>query len=57
MPAVQGPPPDLGSVGVLILLIAAASVTYWRTALRIAAVLIITLAAYGAVLLVEGLRH
>jgi hypothetical protein len=57
MPAVQGPPQDLGSIGLLIMLIAALCVTYWRTTLRIAAIVIITLAAYGAFLVVEGMRR
>jgi hypothetical protein len=57
MPAVQGPPQDLGWVVVLIMLIATLCVTYWRTTLRIAAIVIITLAAYGAFLVVEGMRR
>lgn len=57
MPAVQGPPPDLGSIGIPIMLIAAVSVIYWRTTLRVAAIVIITLAAYGAFLVIEGMRH
>jgi amino acid permease len=56
MPAVQTPPQDLGAI-VLIVLIAAVCVTYWRTTLRIAAIVIITLAAYGAFLVVEGMRR
>ena len=57
MPAVQGPPQDhLGAI-VLIMLIAAVCVTHWRTTLRIAAIVIITLAVYGAFLVVEGMRH
>jgi len=57
MPAVQGPPQDLGSIGVLVMLIVAVCVIYWRTALRIAAILIITLAVYGAVLVVQAMHH
>jgi len=57
MPAVQGPPQDLGAIGVLIMLIVALCVRYWRTTLRIAAIVIITLAAYGGFLVVEGMRR
>jgi len=57
MPAVQGPPQDLGAIGVLIMLIVALCVRYWRTTLRIAAIVIITLAAYGAFLVVEEMRR
>jgi len=57
MPAVQGPPQDVGWVVVLIMLVAALCVTYWRTTLRLAAIVIITLAAYGAFLVVEGMRR
>jgi hypothetical protein len=56
MPAAQGPPPDLGSIGVLIALAACLCVAYWRTALRIVAILIIILACYGAVLILVELH-
>jgi hypothetical protein len=57
MPAVQGPPQDLGAIGMVVMLIVAVCVTYWRITLRIVAILIITLAVYGAVLIIEGMHH
>jgi hypothetical protein len=57
MSATQGPPPDSGSIILLIVLIAGLCVIYWRIAVRIAAVVIISIAIYGAVLVVEGLDH
>jgi hypothetical protein len=50
-------PPHLQSIGLLITAVVALGVRYWRTALRLVAIAIITLTIYGAVLLVEGLRH
>ena len=56
MPAAHGPPPDLTSIGVLIALTACLCVAYWRTTLRVIAILIITIACYGAVLILEELH-
>jgi hypothetical protein len=57
MPAGQGAPPDIQSFGVLATLAAALCVLYWRTALRVIAIMIIALAIYGAILFLEGLHH
>ncbi len=57
MSATQGPPLDPGPVILLAVLIASLCVIYWRTALRIVAIAIISLAVYGAVLVFEGLHH
>jgi hypothetical protein len=57
MPATPGSPQDVGAIVIVIMLIAGLCVTYWRTTLRIAAIVIITLAAYGAFLVVEGMRR
>jgi amino acid permease len=57
MPAVQNQPQDLESIGALAMLIASLCVVYWRTALRVAAILVIALTIYGAVLVIDGLRH
>ena len=56
MPPAPGTPNDFQPIGVLVMLVVALCVKYWRAALRLAAIAIITLAIYGAVLLVEGLR-
>ena len=50
-------PPHFTAVIVLTMLAAYICVAYWRTALRIAVVMIITLAIYGAVLVIEALHH
>jgi hypothetical protein len=39
------------------LLAAGLCVAYWRTALRVLLIVIISLATYGAVLLIEGLHQ
>jgi hypothetical protein len=57
MPAGHGTPPDIQSFGVIAMLAAALCVIYWRTALRIVAIMIIALALYGAILFLEGLHH
>lgn len=56
MPAAQGPLPDLRSISVLIVLAACLCVAYWRTALRIVAILIIVLACCGAALILVELH-
>jgi cell division protein FtsW (lipid II flippase) len=60
MSAAHGPPPDLGSlgwVGVLILLVVWFCVFNWRVILRLAVVLFITLTICGAVLLLAELHR
>jgi hypothetical protein len=56
MPAGHGAPPDIESFGVLATLAAVLCVIYWRTALRIIAIVLIALAIYGAILVFEGLH-
>ena len=50
-------PPHFRAISMLIVLVAYVSVAYWRTALRIAATVLIALAVYGAVLIIEALHH
>jgi hypothetical protein len=60
MYAAHGPPPDLGSLGwagVLILLVVWFCVFSWRVILRLAVVLVITIAVCGAVLLLAELHQ
>ena len=52
-----GSPQDFSSVIILAVLIATVCVIYWRITLRIIAIVIISLAIYGAVLIIEGLYH
>jgi hypothetical protein len=56
MPAGHGAPPDIQSLGVLATLGAVLCVIYWRTALRIMAIVLIALTIYGAILFFEGLH-
>jgi hypothetical protein len=57
MPTAPGPPHDFQSIGLLVTLVAALCVIYWRIAIRLVAIAVIALTIYGAVLLVEGLQH
>lgn len=57
MPAAQGASPDPGLLITVIVLGACVCVVYWRIALRIVVIALITLAIYGAVLLVAGLHR
>jgi hypothetical protein len=50
-------PPHFGVISMLVMLVAYVSVAYWRAALRIAATVLIALAIYGAVLIIEALHH
>lgn len=52
-----GPPQDFRSVIILTVMIASVCVIYWRIALRIIAICIISFAIYGTVLIIEGLHH
>lgn len=56
MPAGQGPQ-DFKSISTLVIVVVTLGVVYWRTTLRIAAILVITLAIYGTYLVIEGLHH
>ena len=51
------PPHDFPSVDILVMLVVALCVFYWRAAIRLAAIAVITLTIYGAILLIEGLQH
>jgi hypothetical protein len=57
MPPTPSPPHDFQSIGLLVTLIVALCVLYWRIAIRLVAIAVITLTIYGTVLLVEGLHH
>jgi hypothetical protein len=57
MPPVPDPPGGFQSIIVLVTVVVALCVRFWRTALRIVAIIVITLTICGAVLLTEALRH
>lgn len=57
MPAPPSQPYDLVSLGVLITLAVALCVKFWRKALIIAVITILTLCIYGAIVLSEAMRH
>jgi hypothetical protein len=50
------PPHDFQPIVLLVMLVVALCVKYWQLALRLAAIAVITLTIYGAILLIEGLR-
>ena len=56
MPAVPDPP-HFQSIGPLVTGLVALCVIYWRIALRLVAIAVITVTIYGAVLLIEALQH
>ena len=56
MPAAQGVHQDPWLILTVIVLGACVCVVYWRIALRIAVILLISLAIYGAFLLIAGLH-
>jgi hypothetical protein len=56
MPA-PGPPPDLQSVRIVVVVVAALCVKYWRLAIRLAVIAVITLVVYGAIEFMQGLHH
>ena len=55
------PPPhqphDFYSIGLLVMLVVALCVKFWRITLLLVTIAVITVTIYGAVLLVEGLQH
>lgn len=57
MPPMLGQPHDHQSISLLVMLVVALCVIYWRAALRLVAIAVITVTIYGAVLFVEGLQH
>jgi hypothetical protein len=57
MPTPPSQLPNYQSIELLVVLIAAVCVIYWRAALKLAAIAVITLTIYGSVLLVEVLNH
>lgn len=57
MASPHGQPQDIQTIAVLAVLIGSLCVVYWRIALRIFLVALITLAIYGAVLVAHGLHH
>jgi hypothetical protein len=52
-----GQPHDFHSIGLLIMLVVALCVKFWRVTLALVTIAFITLTIYGAVLVVEGLPH
>jgi hypothetical protein len=52
-----GQPHDFYSIGLLVMLIVALCVKFWRITLTLVTIAVITLTIYGALLLVEGLQH
>jgi hypothetical protein len=57
MPPVPSPPQDSQTIGVVITAFVALCVVYWRVAIRLVAIAVITLTIYGGVLLAEALQH
>lgn len=57
MPPVPNPPHDSQSITLLIVLIAGLCVIYWRIALRLVVIAVVTLTIYGAVLLAEAMQR
>jgi hypothetical protein len=56
MPPPPGPPHDV-PVLLLVMLVVALCVKFWRTALALVAIAVITLTIYAAILLAQGLQH
>jgi hypothetical protein len=56
MPLAPGPPHDV-PILLLVMLIVALCVKFWRITLALAAIAVITLTIYGAILLAQGLQH
>ena len=52
-----GQPHDFYSIGLLVMLVVALCVKFWRITLMLVTIAVITVTIYGAVLLVEGLQH
>jgi hypothetical protein len=57
VPPAPDPTHGFQSIGLLVTLVVALCVLYWRIAIRLMAIAVITFTIYGAILLVEGLRH
>ena len=57
MTPVPTSPHDLQSIGVGVTLVATLCAVYWRLAIRLAAIAVITLTILGAILLIEILQH
>ena len=56
MPPAPGPPHDV-PILMLVMLVVALCVKFWRIALALVAIAVITLTVYGAILLTHGLQH
>ncbi len=57
MPAMPTHSPDVQAVTMVVIAISSLCVIYWRITLRIAAIVLLGLAIYGAVLVAYGLHH
>jgi hypothetical protein len=57
MPVPSPQPHDNQAIVVIVLFIAALCVVYWRTALRVIAVILIALAVLGLITGFHGLHH
>lgn len=52
----QGPAPDPESIRAIVLVVAAAAVIFWRTAIKVLIIGALALIAVGALAAVQGLR-
>jgi hypothetical protein len=57
MPAPPPQPHDNQAILVVVLFIASLCVVYWRTALRLIAIVLVALAVYGIIAGLQGLHH
>jgi hypothetical protein len=57
MPVPSPQPQDNQAILVIVLFLAALCVVYWRTALRLIAIILIALAVYGVIAGLHGLHH
>jgi hypothetical protein len=57
MPAPPPQPQDNQAIFVVVLFIASLCVIYWRTALRLIAIVLVALAVYGIIAGLQSLHH
>lgn len=57
MPALSPQPQDNHTILVIVLFLACLCVVYWRTALRVTAIILVALAIYGVIAGLHGSDH
>ncbi len=57
MPTPAPQPQDSQAIIVVVLILACLCVVYWRTALRVIAIILIAFAIYGVIAGLHGLHH